>query len=69
MTINDVLTCAEAAELYGVNKVSLRQRLERGKAFIHGVDCRKTKTGERGDWLVTRQAMDRVYGLPKTEKA
>jgi len=62
MTINDVLTIPEAVELYSVKSISLRQRLERGKAFIHGVDCRKTGSGERGDWLVTREAMDRIYG-------
>ena len=65
MTINDVLTAAEAAEIYDIKKVTLRQRLERGKAFVHGVDCRKTTTGSRGDWLVTREAIERVYNIPQ----
>ena len=62
MTINDVMTAAEAAQIYDIEPSSLRQRLGRGIAFEHGVDCRKTETGRRGDWLVTREAMEREYG-------
>ena len=61
ITINDVLTAAEAAKVYELNQPSLRQRLERGKAFIYGVDCRKAETGKHGEWLVTREAIERVY--------
>ncbi len=62
MTINDVMTAAEAAQEYKIEQSALRQRIQRGVTFKLGVDCRKTETGKRGDWLVTREAMDREYG-------
>lgn len=61
MSINDVLTFAEAEALYGLSKGTLRKyisyELKKGSRFKDGVDYRKSgKT-----WLITREAMEREY--------
>lgn len=59
MSINDVFTIKEAAELYGIkDQSSLRYRFIRGVSFKEGIDCRKSG----GTWIVTKEAMDREYG-------
>ena len=60
--IDDVLTFAEAEELYGLSKGVLRKyvsyELKKGSRFKEGIDYRKSgKT-----WLITREAMEREYG-------
>lgn len=59
--INEVLTFAEAEILYGLNSGVLRKyvsyKLKNGGRFTEGIDYRKSgKT-----WLITKEAMDRVY--------
>lgn len=60
--IYEVLSFAEAEEIYGLKKGYLRKYLyqtEKDKQKIkEGIDYRKSgKT-----WLVTKEAMDRIYG-------
>jgi hypothetical protein len=61
--IEKVLTCSEAARIYYIKADTLKKRLQRGVSFIYGIDCRKPK-GERSEWLVTVEAMNREYNSP-----
>ena len=59
--IEQVLTFAEAESLYGLSTGALRKyvsyNLKNGGRFTEGIDYRKSgKT-----WLITKEAMDRVY--------
>ena len=60
MTIDDILTIAEAAHEYDVTVSSLRYACTGQKGYapiFHTGECRQSgKT-----WLITRQALDRVY--------
>lgn len=58
--INDILTLQEANELWFPNRSTaiLRQLFARNTQFKIGIDCRKSG----GTWLVTKEAMERVYG-------
>ena len=62
--LEDIITIAEAAERWGIPKRTLYVDCTGQKGypprFTEG-ECRKAK----GTWLVTRQAMERLYGDPK----
>ena len=65
--LHEVLTLKEAAELWNVSVDTLKQkcigRVKGDLAFTHE-ECRQSgKT-----WLVTRQAMIRLYGEPPHDK-
>lgn len=68
MTINDIFTAAEAATLWNIPKVNVRQDCSGQKGFPPrlqpGIECRKA-LGQRGEWLVTRAGMERLYGPMK----
>lgn len=54
--LKDILTFGEAAKLWGLDSSSLRKSIER-KRFLEG-EIRKSGNV----WLVTREAMERLYG-------
>lgn len=51
--------CTNATELWGLSESTLRKAVAYGK-IVSGVDARKF--GKQ--WVVTRRAMERDYGLP-----
>lgn len=53
----DVMTFAEASEKWGLGESTLRSAIHSDR-FIEGVDYKKSGKV----WLVTRKAMERVYG-------
>lgn len=55
--INEVMTVSEAAVLWGKSEGAIRAAIK-AKKFIVGVDYRKAG----GTTLITREAMERVYG-------
>lgn len=59
--INEVLTISEASQLWGKEVSTLRRNFMNNVSFKTGVDCRKSGS----TWLVTKEAMKRVYGEPK----
>lgn len=61
MGINNVITIKEASNRWGVEERALRARCDRGIAFKHGIDCKKSC----GTWLITISAMEREYGEEK----
>lgn len=63
MMINEVLTISEASKTWGKAVSTLRRNFDANASFKKGIDCRKSGAM----WLVTREAMIRVYGEPKTE--
>lgn len=59
--LNDVMTIKEAAELWNIQVDTLRQKCigrVKGDLAFKENECRKSA----GTWLVTRQAMKRLYG-------
>ena len=62
VSIDEVMTLEEAAELWGKSTDSLRQacieRQGRPPRFHVGVEARQSKR----IWLVTRSGMERVFG-------
>lgn len=54
-----LMSFANATELWGLSESTLRKAVAYGK-LVSGVDARKF--GKQ--WIVTRQAMEREYGLP-----
>ncbi|WP_295237860.1 helix-turn-helix domain-containing protein [Veillonella sp.] len=64
MTINEIMSLEEAAELWGKSTDSLRQAciVRHGKPprFKIGVEARQSKR----IWLVTHEGMKRLYGEP-----
>lgn len=63
MLINDVLTITEAGSLWNKGVSTLRRNFMANASFKLNVDCRKSAS----TWLVTKEAMLRVYGEPKNE--
>lgn len=61
--INEVLTIAEASKIWRKEVSTLRRVFMNNVSFKQGKDCRKSE----GTWLVTREAMERVYGKNKNE--
>lgn len=64
MKFEDVMTSAEAAERWGVSPVTVKQACSGQRntppRFTKD-ECRKSK----GTWLVTKQGMERVYGMER----
>ena len=56
--INEVLTITEASQIFEKEVSTLRRNFAVNVSFKIGVDCRKSGS----TWLVTREAMERVYG-------
>lgn len=68
MTINDVMTTAEAAERWGVSIEAVKKSCQGQKGNpprFTEEECRKS--GPRV-WLVTRAGMERLYGKENSEK-
>lgn len=61
--INEVMTVNEASEIWDKSEGTIRAAIKSNK-FITGVDYRKSGRIT----LITKEAMERVYGEPKTEK-
>ena len=59
--INEVLTISEASKIWDKEVSTLRRNFMNNVSFKINVDCRKSGA----IWLVTREAMIRVYGEPK----
>lgn len=66
MKFEDVMTSAEAAERWGISPVTIKQACSGQRntppRFTKD-ECRKSK----GTWLVTRQGMERVYGMKQVK--
>ena len=61
MTLDDVLTASEAASLYGMDESTLRRACAGQKGYPPRFrDGEFRKSGRV--WLITRDAMNRVYG-------
>ena len=62
--LDDVLSLTEASELYGVPKPTLQSACTGQKGYppiFNDRECRKAGS----TWLVTKEAMERVYGKGK----
>ena len=59
--INEVLTIAEASSIWNKDVSTLRRNFMTNASFKLGIDCRKSGS----TWLVTKEAMERVYGDAK----
>lgn len=69
MTINDVMTVAEACERYNVNINTLREYLKGARVNVD-IEAEKARGsikyfvkqgGSRGEWLVSADFMERVF--------
>ena len=56
--ISEVLTFSEAAEIWNIDPSTLRHRVT-GEELQEGLDYRKSGKV----WLITKNAMERLYGL------
>lgn len=56
MTIKDIMTVAEATELWKLGKSTIRKAIERERFTC--LECRKSN----GTWLVTKVGMERLFG-------
>ena len=66
MKFDDVMTSAEAAERWGISPVTVKQACSGQRSTpprFTSDECRKSK----GTWLVTKQGMERVYGMEKVK--
>lgn len=66
MKFEDVMTSAEAAELWGISPVTVKQACSGQRNTpprFTSDECRKSK----GTWLVSRQGMERVYGMKQVK--
>lgn len=61
--IEEIMTFSEATEKWGLADSTLRKLVNTDK-IIKGVDCRKSGS----TWLVTREAMERVYGKKEVKE-
>lgn len=59
MTIKDVMTVAEATELWNLGESTIRKAIERER--FTSLECRKSK----GTWLVTKKGVERLFGTIK----
>jgi hypothetical protein len=57
------MTFAEASELWGLGESTLRSTVRTDK-LVEDVDYKKSGKV----WLITKEAMSRVYGEPKSNK-
>lgn len=62
--INEVLTIAEASSAWNKEVSTLRRNFTANASFKLGIDCRKSGS----TWLVTKDAMERVYGKPENQE-
>ena len=60
--IDSVMTFAEATEKWGLADSTLRKLVTTNK-LVENVDYRKSKS----TWLITEEAMIKIYGEPKTK--
>lgn len=60
--INEVMAFGEATEKWGLADSTLRKMVTSNR-LIEGVDYRKSGKV----WLITKGAMIKIYGEPKTE--
>lgn len=58
--LNDVMTFSEASEKWGLGESTLRSVIRTNK-LTEGIDYRKSGKV----WLITKEAMQRLYGEPK----
>lgn len=69
MKLNDVMTTGEAAELWGKNPTTIKHLCTgiTGKLApkLTAEECRKSGKA----WLVTKAAMERIYGPMPTKEA
>ena len=66
MTIDDVMTATEAAEIWGLNPSTLKKACTGQKGYpprFTADECRKSEN----IWLVTRAGMERLYGKRNKE--
>ena len=62
VNLKEVLTITEAAELWG-KEVSTLRRVIKNNKFTYEVDYRKSGS----TWLITKTAMEKVYGKLEIE--
>lgn len=62
MNITDIMTFKEAAEKWGIKDNTLRM-MTRTNRLQEGIDYRKSAN----TWLITRDAMIKLYGEEKNE--
>lgn len=67
MTLEDVLTASEAADIYGLSESTLRRACLGQKGYPPRFQEGEFRKSGRV-WLITRQAMERVYGKSATTK-
>lgn len=60
--LDEVMAFSEASEIWGLGESTLRSTVRTDK-LIEGVDYRKSGKV----WLITKDAMERVYGEPKNK--
>lgn len=60
--LHDVMTFAEASEKWGLGESTLRSAIH-SERFTEGIDYKKSGKV----WLVTKEAMERVYGKIKED--
>lgn len=58
----NILTFKEAAKMWGLSDSTLRKLVVTNK-LTEGIDYRKSG----GTWLITKNAMRKIYGDPKFE--
>lgn len=61
--LDEVMAFSEASETWGLGESTLRSTVRTNK-LAEGVDYRKSGKV----WLITKEAMQRVYGEPKQNK-
>jgi len=64
MTLQDVLTASEAAQIYGLDESTLRRACTGQKGYPPRFNEGEYRKAGRV-WLITREAMERVYGKTK----
>ena len=64
LEINEVMTFAEATQRWGLADSTLRKLATTNK-LLEGLDFRKSGKV----WLITKEAMERIYGEEKCHKA
>lgn len=66
MTLDDIMTTAEAAERWGIAQTSVKQLCTGAQGRPPRLTVEECKKSGR-TWLVTRAGMERLYGKPKSE--
>lgn len=63
VTIYEIYTASEASELWGLERSAVRKAIDRNKFEKELGEIRKSG----GTWLVTKEAMERVFGTPNRD--